>query len=76
MNRLARLIVCHGGIRTVRTHAVWETDRATGLRRRAWANTITCHDGYQRTLTTYEERALKELPEELLAEEHIDESLQ
>lgn len=68
------LVALHGGIRVVRTHRVWVFDRRTGGRVQRWANTIECHDGWTRTLTTTEERALTELPEELRAVQHVVEA--
>lgn len=50
------LVVSHGGIDTVTTHETTEVDRRTGQRRKAWANTIVCRDGYRLRLTSYEER--------------------
>lgn len=68
---IRELVTQHGGIQEVRTHRAESFDRRTGGGRRGWANTIVCRDGWTRTLTPAEEVALRALPEELKAVEHV-----
>lgn len=70
MSRIVEWVLAHGGIRRIHTHPCWATERSTGRRVRRWANTIVCHDGACRQLTTHDEQALKALPEPMRAEEH------
>lgn len=70
---LCGLVIGHGGIMEIRTHAVrGHFNRATGAYdRRAWANTIRCKDGWTRTLSTADEQELRTLPEPMKAERHV-----
>lgn len=70
---LCATVIQHGGIAEIRTHrAEPHFDRRTGTYRCAgWANTISCRDGWRRTLTKRDERELGALPEPMRAERHV-----
>lgn len=59
---IVQVLESHGGIASVHTRP-WR-DLTTG--EKGWANTVVCHDGYERTLTLEEQDVLTEhqVPEE------------
>lgn len=71
MRPILELVRQHGGIARVVTSTVPQFDRSSGATIRRWANRIECRDGWTAVLSPEEEAALKELPEGLLAEDHL-----
>lgn len=68
---ITRLVFDHQGIQTVRTHRKLMWDGSQGRERSVVCNTITCRDGFVRTLTTKEEEELaRTLPDDLRAFVH------